>query len=78
MEKNKYDPKQVPSVQVSISNPHEFSFSEERKFFNSNHHQKQPSHIMHGTQMKDKNLISSKKGSEATKIGKGGIRDIKI
>lgn len=33
-------PENVPSVQVSINIPHGFSFSEERKFFNLDHHQR--------------------------------------
>ena len=47
--KNKYDPENVPSVQVSINIPHGFSFSEERKFFNLDHHQRQnkQTHITH-------------------------------
>lgn len=38
--KKKKDPENVSSVQVSKSIPHGFSFSEERKFFNLNHHQR--------------------------------------
>ena len=49
MGKNRYDPENVPSVQVSINIPHGFSFSEERKFFNLDHHQRhnKQTHIIH-------------------------------